>query len=103
MKEICLDYQKGMVAFLKANPKLKLAVLAGYWASYQNGIATMNLGSTALAPRPPTRPAWSFEQVLEKVGGVDLDKAHEFNGTRWLLRGETSLAMPQRLGNFSPA
>ena len=82
-----------MVAFLKANPKLKLAVLAGYWASYQNGIATNELGLDGAGAKTPDKARRSFEHgPSDKVGGVDLDKAHESNGTRWLPRGETSLA-----------
>ena len=64
-EEICLDYQKGMVAFLKANPKLKLAVLAGYWASDQNGIATNELGLDGAGAKTPDKARRSFEQVLD--------------------------------------
>ena len=62
---MCLDYQKGVVAFLKANPKLKLAVLSGNWASYQKGMGSNELGFDAAGDKRPDKTRRSLEQVLD--------------------------------------
>jgi peptidoglycan/LPS O-acetylase OafA/YrhL len=64
-EEMCLDYQKGMVAFLKANPGLKLAVLSGNWASYQKGMGSNALGLDGAGGKIPDKTRRSLEQVLD--------------------------------------
>ena len=55
-EKICLDYQEGIIAFLDANPGLKLAVLSANWSGYLSGLAHNGLdltsGKKAGAPDP---------------------------------------------------
>lgn len=62
---LCLDYQKGIVEFLKANPNLKLAVLSGNWASYQKGMGSNELALDGTGVKTPDKTRRPLEQFLE--------------------------------------
>ena len=62
---MCLDYQKGILAFLKANPNLKLAVLSGNWASYQKGLGANALDLDGTGAKISGETRRSLEQALE--------------------------------------
>jgi len=64
-EEMCLDYQKGIVAFLDANPNLKVAVLSANWASYQKGVGTNALDLDGTGPKTPDRARRSLEHALD--------------------------------------
>jgi hypothetical protein len=64
-EEMCLDYQKGIIAFIKANPNLKLAVLSGNWSSYQNGMGTNEIGIDGVGAKFPDQTRRSLEKVLD--------------------------------------
>jgi peptidoglycan/LPS O-acetylase OafA/YrhL len=74
-EELCLEYQKGIVEFLKANPKLKLAVLSGDWASYQKGLGNNGLAlgeGMGLQARDPSHR--SLEYFLDATVRYLLDR-----------------------------
>jgi len=55
--EICLEYQKGIIKFVEANPQLKLAILSANWSNYHrapgsNGLDIATAGSAALDSAP---------------------------------------------------
>src|SRR6185436_460690 len=62
-----LDYQKGIIAFLKANPHLRLAVLSSNWASYQKGMGTNALDLDGTGPISPDKTRHSLEQILDST------------------------------------
>ena len=72
---MCLDYQKGIVAFLKANPKLKLAVLSGNWASYQKGMGSNALGLDGTGAKSPTRPAIPWSRCSTRPSAICMSAA----------------------------
>jgi len=55
----CLEYQQGIIAFVQANPGLKLAILSANWSSYQGILGNNGLdlatGETGTRDRSPHR------------------------------------------------
>jgi hypothetical protein len=74
-EEMCLDYQKGIIAFLEANPRLKLAVLSSNWASYQKGMGTNALDLDGTGPKSPDKNRHSLEQVLDSTVNICMSGA----------------------------
>lgn len=63
--DLCLEYQKGIIKFVEENPKLKLAILAANWTSYQQGLGNNGLDLLTAKTGAKTKSPHSLEHLLK--------------------------------------